>query len=320
MKNFTILLFTLLLSLSSQAQKNVTLNIYKKLGTNSFAINQASQNSLSQNFKITRMDFYLSGFTIIHDGGTQTVVPAGKYVLAKGNTDVIVDLGIFNVTNIEGIKFHVGVESPTNNSDPTLWPSTHPLAPQSPSMQWGWTAGYRFVALEGKSGATYATTFQMHGLGNANYFETTVLAPGVNSGNNATININADYNQALRGININSGPIDHGVDATDLTVLQNMRDYVFVPTPEILAVANNFENSKISIYPNPSDGVVNLSISSALNKLTSATIIDVTGKIVQTLSINNKTQLEFNITTKGFYFIKFYEGSNNTFNHKLVIN
>lgn len=320
MKNFTKLLIVLLIAISSQAQKNVVLNIYKKLGSNTFAINQVGQNSLVQNFKITRMDFYLSGFTIIHDGGLQTIVPAGKYVLVRGNANETIDLGIFNVTNVEGIKFYVGVESPTNNSDPSLWPSTHPLAPKVPSMQWGWSAGYRFVALEGKAGGTFATTFEMHALGNINYAETTVLAQAVNLGNIATININADYSQALRGINVNSGPIDHGTNATDLTVIQNMKNNVFTASPATLSITNNFENTTIKIYPNPSNGMVSLSINSGLNKFTSATIVDLTGKLVQTISINNESQVDFNINTKGFYFIKFYEGSINTFNHKLVIN
>ena len=321
MKKITYLIIALAFSLGSLAQKNVVLKIYKKLGADTFAINQVSQNSLTQNFKITRMDFYLSGLTIIHDGGTQTIVPAGKYILVKGNADVNVSLGSFNVTNIEGIKFHIGVENPTNNADPTVWLAPHPLAPQSPSMHWGWSAGYRFVALEGKSGATFATTFQMHGLGNANYFETMVMSPGVNSGNDATINIDADYTQALKTININAGPIDHGVDATDLTVLQNFRDYVFTPSPTFLGTTNFTKNQAITIYPNPSNGILNLSIDNNFQtKLTSAVVVDATGKIIERFSLVSKTQLEMNIKTKGFYIIKFYNGLDNISNHKILIN
>jgi len=55
MKKITQLFFILFISLSVQAQKNVILKIYKKLGTNTFAINQIGQNNLLQNFKITRM-------------------------------------------------------------------------------------------------------------------------------------------------------------------------------------------------------------------------------------------------------------------------
>lgn len=321
MKKITLLLFLLLISLCTLAQKNVVLKIYKKLGANTFALNQASQNDISQNFKITRMDYYLSGFTIIHDGGMQTVVPASTRILVKGNANVNQSLGSFNVTKVEGIKFHIGVENPINNGDPAIWAVPNPLAPQSPSMHWGWSAGYRFVALEGKSGTTFVTTFEMHGLGNANYFETTVMAPGINSGNDATLNIDADYNLALKTINVNAGAIDHGVDATDLTVLQNFRDFVFKPNPAFLANTNFNINQAINIYPNPSNNnIVNLIISDSSINFTSAVVVDVTGKTIDTFSLVNKTKLEMNLKTKGFYIIKFYSESNNVANHKLLIN
>ncbi|MBK9637982.1 MAG: hypothetical protein IPO63_09240 [Bacteroidetes bacterium] len=71
----------------------------------------------------------------------------------------------------------------------------------------------------------------MHSLGNANYFQQTQMAAGVNTGgNNIFINLNADYVQAVKNINVASGPIDHGANATDLTVLQNLRDFVFSPS------------------------------------------------------------------------------------------
>ncbi len=320
MKKITTLILVLLISLSSIAQKNVVLKIYKKLGANTFSLNQTSQNNISQNFKITRMDYYLSGFTIIHDGGAQLIVPATKRILVKGSADVNVSLGSFNVTNVEGIKFYIGVESPTNNGDPSLWTVPNALAPQSPAMHWGWSAGYRFVALEGKSGPTLNTTFEMHGLGNTNYFETTVMAPGVNVSNDITLNINADYNQALKAINVNAGAIDHGVDATDLTVLRNFRDFVFTPTPAFLANTNFNKNQLVAIYPNPSNGKINISISDSIEKLTNVIVIDVTGKIIENLSLINKTDLEVNINTKGFYIVKFYNENNNVSNHKLLIN
>lgn len=320
MKKITFLLFVVISTLSLQAQKNVVLKIYKKFGSSPFVINQVSQNNLSQNFKLKRMDYYISGFTIIHDGGAQLIVPAGKYILVKGSTDVNESLGTFNVTNVEGIKFHIGVESPTNNGDPALWTGSHPLAPQSPAMHWGWSAGYRFVALEGKSGPTQTTTFEMHGLGNANYFETTVMAPGINSGNDATLNINADYNLALNSIDVNAGAIDHGVNATDLTVLQNFRDFVFTPNPAFLANSTFTRNQSIIISPNPSSGDINIAISDGSEKVTSAIVVDVTGKIIENFSLENKSNLELTIKTKGFYIVKFYNESKNVANHKLLIN
>lgn len=320
MKKVLFILVAIVATLNSVAQKNVTLTIKHKLGANPFSFTQASQNNLMNDFKITRVDYYMSGFTIIHDGGMQMVVPAGKYILAKGDNNVVADLGTFNVTNVEGIKFHIGVEAPTNNADPSQWLTPHPLASQSPSMHWGWSAGYRFIALEGQAGATFGTNFQMHGLGNANYFEQTVTVAGVNSGSNVTINLDADYNQALKGINITTGPIDHGVNATDLTVLQNFRDFVFsAGTGFPLSVSSTIQDLGINIYPNPSTGNVYMNLNNANTKVSSANIIDISGKTIQKISLEGKTSINFQIATKGFYIIKLYNQNKNIANQKLII-
>jgi hypothetical protein len=320
MKKVLFSIIAIAISLNVVAQKNVTLTIKHKLGANPFAFTQASQNNLMHDFKITRVDYYMSGFTIIHDGGMQMVVPAGKYILVKGDNNVVANLGNFNVTNVEGIKFHIGVEAPTNNADPAQWLAPHPLSPQSPSMHWGWSSGYRFIALEGMAGATFNTNFQMHGLGNVNYFEQTVTVAGVNSGNDITINLDADYNQALKGININAGPIDHGVNATDLTVLQNFRDYVFSAGAGFpLPVSTTIKDLGVDIYPNPSIGSVHLKLNDNSSKISSANIIDISGKTIQEISLVGQNSIDFQIATKGFYIIKLYNHNSNIANQKLII-
>ena len=74
----------------------------------------------------------------------------------------------------------------------------------------GWAAGYRFVAYEGFGGADYSQNFQLHGLGNANYFvqEQEVIAEMV--GGTMVLNLDANYTEALRDINIATGIVSHG--------------------------------------------------------------------------------------------------------------
>jgi hypothetical protein len=320
MKKVFFILVAIATTLNAIAQKNVILTIKHKLGANPFSFSQASQNNLMHDFKITRVDYYMSGFTIIHDGGMLMTVPAGKYILAKGNSNVQVSLGTLNVTNVEGIKFHIGVEAPTNNADPSQWLPPHPLASQSPSMHWGWASGYRFIALEGNAGPTFNTNFEMHGLGNANYFEQTVTVAGVNSGNDVTINLDADYNEALKGININAGPIDHGVNATDLTVLQNFRDFVFsAGTGFPVSVSSTIQDLGINIYPNPSTGNVYLNLNNANAKVSSISINDITGNTIQEIELGGKTSTNFQIATKGFYIVRIYNQKNIIANQKLII-
>lgn len=320
MKKSIILSFLILaVALSSAAQKKVTLTIKHMLGSTPFAFSTASTNSLGQNFNITRVDYYMSQITIIHDGGMLTPVP-DKYILAKGDANVNEELGTFPVTNIEGIKFFIGVEAPTNNGDPSLWPATHPLAPKSPSMHWGWASGYRFIALEGNAGSSLTTPFEMHGLGNANYFQQTVMAAGVNIGTDVLINIDADYIEAVNAIDVAAGPIDHGVDATDLDVIKNFRDRVFKPGTGLPTSIKNMEQTaSIFVFPNPSKGGFSIKAISSSNPITSAKVMDITGRNILDIDLKNKNTSEFNISTKGLYIIKMYSNGNAIASQKLIV-
>ncbi|MDI9320567.1 MAG: T9SS type A sorting domain-containing protein [Phycisphaerales bacterium] len=319
MKKLLLPLVTILFTFNAFAQKKVTLTIKHMLGSTPFAFGTTSTNSLGQSFNITRVDYYISQITIIHDGGKTTSVP-NKYILATGSANVNEELGTFSVTNVEGIKFHIGVEAPTNNGDPSLWPSTHPLAPKSPSMHWGWSAGYRFIALEGKAGPSVSTTYEMHGLGNANYFQQTVMVAGVNIGSNVTINLDADYKEAVFGINVASGPIDHGANATDLELIKNFRDRVFKPGSGLPTSIKNVEqDANLSIYPNPSNGVFQIKFANSNSSITTAKIIDLTGKEIMEIDLKNISSTELKIDTKGFYLLKLYSGNENITTQKIIV-
>jgi hypothetical protein len=311
------LMFTMMIS---KAQKNVYFTITHKLATANFAFNQTAQNSLMQDFKITRVDYYISSIKIIHDGGMEMAVP-NKYILAKGSANVNELLGNFNVTNVEGIKFSIGVEAPINNADPSLQVAGTPLASQSPSMHWGWSSGYRFLALEGTTGAGFSTSFQMHGLGNANYFNQTKMVAGVPSGaNDIYINLNADYTQALKGINISTGPIDHGVNATDLTALQNFRDFVFSPGTGIPTSIGNLEDKlEVRIYPNPTSDKLYIDFDNTTNNADMVVITDITGKIIFENSLMNSNEVNVSAYSKGIYVLKFYNKNAIVANRKIVI-
>lgn len=311
------LMFTIM---TSEAQKNVYFTIAHKLGTANFAFNQTAQNDLMQDFRITRVDYYISGISIIHDGGLETAVP-NKYILAKGSANVIESLGNFNVTNVEGIRFSIGVEAPTNNADPALQPAGSPLAFQNPSMHWGWSAGYRFIALEGTTGAGFTTVFQMHGLWNANYFEQSKMSAGVPNGpNDIYINLYADYTQALKGINISTGPIDHGSNATDLTALQNFRNHVFIPSSVIPASIDNVEeNLNVSVYPNPVSGKLFIRFDDQNTIADELKLTDVFGKIILETKLKINNEMNVGNLAKGIYILQFYRQNTIISNRKVAI-
>jgi len=319
MKNIFVLSILTLASFIANAQKNVTLTIAHKLGEEEFAFNQTAQNNFEEEFQVTRIDYYISGIEIIHDGGMTLPVP-DKYILAKGSSNVSELLGNFDVTDVEGIKFSIGVEAPTNNEDPSLQPEGSPLSFQDPSMHWGWAAGYRFVALEGKTGSGFATTFELHGLGNANYFQQTVMAPGVNSGSDITINLDADYTMALRGINVTTGPIEHGVNEDDLTMLKNFRDFVFKPGPGLPSSVNNVTgDAAIRIFPNPSRGTFTVDVASAQNKITAYRLTDISGREVEANKMPGNNVINLKNPAAGTYFLTLYNNESRVLIRKVVI-
>jgi len=320
-QKISISILALIFSINAIAQKNVYLTVKHKLGANSFAYNQATTNDLGNNLNISRVDYYMSKFVIIHDSGKRLALPDNVIILAKGSANVAQNLGSYNVTNIEGITFSIGVPSSFNNSDPALYVSPNPLAPQSPSMHWGWAAGFRFVALEGMAGTALKTLYEMHGLGNDNYFSQTKMVSGVGNGNNIFVNLDADYTKALKGVNVSLGPIDHAVDATDLTVLRNFRDFVFSPgTGFPVSIESVAKESGISIYPNPSNGELNIINTNMNNILSSLEIKDVTGRMVSTHSFHNSNNIKIDILTKGIYFMQLKTTIGETFSHKIIIN
>jgi len=314
-----LLLASVAVFMDAQAQKNVTLNIRHMLGSNNFAFNTATQNDLSQQFQITRVDYYISGIKIIHDGGMVTPV-LNKYILAKGSANVSEPLGSFDVTNVEGVTFSIGVDSPTNNADPALQIAGGPLGFQTPSMHWGWTAGYRFVALEGKAGNNFGTGFELHGLWNKNYFQQTVTVAGVVNGNNISINLDADYTQAVKGIDVASGPLKHGENVEDLAMLKNFQLNVFKAGSGTTAINDVVSNNNIRIYPNPAKGKINIDLSrSAIGSISTYKITDINGKVTEAGNVQHSNSIILKHYVPGNYILMLYSKDRPAFTQMIVL-
>lgn len=300
------ILFTTALLLNvlyGQAQKNVRLSINHKLASAAFAFNQTSSNSLSQDFRFTRASYYISGIKIIHDGGQ--ILPVNKYLLVKSNQLVNELLGSFSVTNVEGITLCIGVDGSVNNADPTLQPSGSPLALQNPSMHWGWASGYIFAALEGVSGTSFNTAFELHGLGNSNYFSQTINTAGVDDGNNTlTVYLEADLTEALRGIDLASGPIQHGTNLGDLTMLTNFRDHVFSPGPAISSLVEASSARELRYVPSMDRGLFYLNSMVPATSEFNYAIYSVSGTLLQN-GQGLPASIDLSNQTSGLYLMHF---------------
>jgi hypothetical protein len=69
---------------------------------------------------------------------------------------------------------------------------------------------------------------------------------------------------------------------------------------------NNFNDSHISLYPNPTNGNVIVKLGDL--KEVDISIIDITGKVVKMLTVLNESQVNLRLDdlSNGLYYVKFY--------------
>ena len=303
------------------AQVNVELRINHKLGSQDFYLNTTGQNNLGHDFQITRLQYYVSKISVVHDGAQETAISDDTIALVNAADYIYttIELGSLNVTTVEGIKFHIGVHTPINNADPSLQPIGHPLAPQSPSMHWGWTSGYRFVALEGVSGSGFSEIMQFHALGNSNYYETEVSATGQMVMGDLIIAIDADYTEGVRSIDISSGIVSHGETGHAQEALVNFNNYVFQPASQPVSIQEHEAANQLSVYPNPSQsGDVLIKYSGEKTEVRYK-ITNLVGQLVESGSMLNGTAIS-NIQTAGQYIVSLIVDDQVVEHAKLVVN
>jgi len=93
--------------------------------------------------------------------------------------------------------------------------------------------------------------------------------------------------------------------------LDDINLYAGAPSNEIVLGINEFNESinDISLYPNPTDGELNVSFSASKNKDMQFQVLDITGKIIQNNVVNavqgsNLVLLDTQIFAAGSYFLK----------------
>ena len=306
MKNLLLFALTIfVLNGSSLAQNDIVLNINHKLGNDDFALNSEATNNLGHSFKLTRLQYYISEISIIHDGGIETPMEE-KYILIKnGSVPTTVDLGNYDIVEVEAVSFHIGVDSAHNHLDPATYPSSHPLAPQNPSMHWGWIGGYRFLALEGIGGDNFDQVINLHSLGDENYFKTQINLNATAENNIITINVDADYTRAVENIALDAEMILHGEYGEAKLALENFRDYVFTASNSTTSVAKLSENTSINLFPNPTmNGISSLQIKTVDDLTFDLNVFTILGKHVQSLTgIRSNSTIELHLKNPGLYII-----------------
>jgi len=320
MKNTIFTLIICGLCLSSFAQTDITFTINHKLGSQPFSYNTPAQNNLGHDFMISRLEYYISSVTLTHDGGVQTAIE-DLWILVDAAEPTVVPLGNFNMTTLETISYKIGVDSNANHSDPAAYPSGHPLAPVFPSMHWGWAAGYRFVAFEGKGGPGLDQTIELHGLGDQNYFEIQHSMDKTAVDNKIDIAVDADYVSMIEDIRVNGGVIVHGFNRQAQQLLENTRDFTFSLSSGNSAIRDQANIEVFNVFPNPTNnGVINIIVESASNTTYNITIRDMIGK--STFLKNEELidhVLQVQLPTSGIFLVELYQDGNLVATRKVVL-
>jgi hypothetical protein len=236
----------------------------------------------------------------------------------RGNQPVNKLLGSFNFTTLEAISFGIGVDAAKNHADPATYSSGHPLGFQMPSMHWGWTAGYRFAAIEGNSGTSMNQTWEIHALGDKNYGLANVTTAGTKTGNDLIINLDADYQKAFKDITVNSTLNYHGEDQTSPVLLGNFQNEVFTEAAAIVGL--NAENLvSFSMAPNPTTG--RFFITAEAENLSNANlvILDITGRVVASEGISANNRKELQLQKPGIYLVSITNNGKVLFTRKLIV-
>lgn len=306
-----VILFSSAFNIS--AQNNVSLEIVHALNTSEFAMNTQAETPEGVKFDLNRLEYYISEISLTHDGGVVTDIQ-NLWALVNANDNTVIDLGSLDVTEIENIKFSIGVDPEHNHLDPSTYGPSHPLAHKNPSMHWGWTAGYRFVAIEGNGGEQLNQLFEIHALGDGNYFDINIAVSATAENGALNAVIYGDYCKALAGIDVSTGIISHGEVGESIDLLENFRDFVYSTSSPIdtTDTASNEEPNGISevasglefqLYPNPAVNGSTIVSSSSLSPQ-SIVVFDLTGKQLITETLNAGKQLNINNLESGVYFVR----------------
>ncbi|MAY83556.1 MAG: hypothetical protein CMP59_05410 [Flavobacteriales bacterium] len=301
-------------AISLYSQTDIYLNIDHKLGNADYSTSEIISNE-NDPYRFTRIEYYLSGFSVIHDSGQVTSIPS-KFLLINAEIDSTFYLGNLNVNNIEGIQFFVGVDPNNNHLDPNSWPTNHPLAPKFPSMHWGWAAGYRFVAFEGQIGAGFNTLISIHGLGDSNYElqSHTVTPTDLNGGK--VFNLTADYLQSLTNIPVDQNLNYHGEFSHGSTLISNFTRNVFSENTVGLEDQEKIKLN-LNVWPNPSKGQLNVRFERFTTDL-KIQVSDLSGKMVYSAPVTKQNEL-LEIQDAGIYLLSIYKAERLVATKKVIV-
>jgi hypothetical protein len=247
------------------------------------------------------LKYYVAEIEFVHDGGRRTSAKDVYLLVDAGGAQRYV-AGTYDITSVDSLIFHVGVDRSRNHEDPSLYPEGHPLAHQKPSMHWGWTAGYRFVALEGSAGTTPSTVtndVQVHSVGNELYCRISLPARSTVTATGIDVVVLAEYSELLHDLDASLGLIFHGLGEETILMTENVRTRVFsAALPS--SVQGSTDGDVFTLQPNPATDVVSIR---GITGPATLTIIDPLGRAVAHAEVMDNTPVSVAHLPSGTYSV-----------------
>jgi len=277
--------------------------------------------------KITRAEFYISAIEVQHSDNAPILLTDQYLLVDAADPLVEFDLGVWPVDAAQGVTLHLGVPPDVNHLDPTTYPAGHPLAPQNPTMHWGWAAGYRFMAIEGQvdnnNDGVPETIFEFHNVGDELY--KTVELVGVETAENGVLHLHfvLDYAKLFRNMTMSGNVIHHGATTMNVSMMNNSAEAGFITMPAVSANHDVSANSlNLSASPNPFSGETLIRYELPASDVLTLVVTNAFGQPVYTLrnlQAKGAVRFEKGNLPSGVYQYAFYENKELMAHKRLII-
>lgn len=322
------LLFIAFAATAFSQNSQVVFSFDHKVGSDPLVINQTVFSIWNnKKIKLTRAEFYISEVEIHHPDSMIMPLTDQYLLIDAKNPTAEFDLGAWPVEAAHGVTLHLGVPQAVNHLDPASYPASHPLAPQNPSMQWGWTAGYRFMAIEGKvdnnGDGIPETAFEFHNLGDALY--KTLELTGMKDASNGVLHLHfvIDYAQLFKNMAMTGNLIQHGSAAPNISMMNNAATQNFIVLPALSATHEVEVNSlNIKASPNPANAETMLEYTLPASGGLTLVLTNTLGQKVRSLTgltAYGTVRLETATLSEGIYQYAFYQNGNLLARKQLVV-
>lgn len=289
------------------AQTSYKVYFSPKVDNIHFALNQVVTDDNGKKMSIGHFNYYISRVHLIYDGGQD--LDLGDTVFLVKHDNFALDLGSLNITQLEKIKFGVGVPQNLSHLDISQYPENHPLSYQSPSMQWGWAAGYMHMIVGGDADSNEDDVpdayFELHNLGDQNYYEIELDVTALDESDHKSIYIDCNLDTWLGVTDLGTNGVKHGETGANYTVMKNVILRPVFTASANAGLAETVGKTGEAVFFKNTDG--NFLKWSGMNDLQTIHLLDLNGKLLHQKDINvSSGEISLGELKNGSYFVQFY--------------